>query len=153
MITWLLSHFTGSIFIWVTYLMFTAGLLLYVASKLVKWIPTISAYRLPVEIAGVILLVAGSYLFGRHDTEVDWKERVKEVEIRVAVAEAAAEKANKLLAEEIKKKQKTVTTVRTVIKKVIKEKEKIINANCKVAPEVNVIHNDAALNRVPGEKK
>jgi uncharacterized coiled-coil protein SlyX len=153
MIEWLLSHFTSSIFIWITYIMFAGGFVLYIASKLVKWLPQIRMYKLPIEIAGVILLIAGAYLLGRYDTEIIWKERVKEAEQRVAISEQIAKEANKKLADEVKKKQKTVTKVRTVIKEVIKEKEKIINAECKIIPEVNIIHNDAALNRLPVEKK
>ena len=153
MITWLLSYFTESIFIWVTYIMFTAGLLLYIASKLVTWIPAIRPYKFPAEIVGIIVLVLGAYLFGRYDTEITWKAKVKEAEQRIAVAEQKSKEANQLLSEEIKKKNKVITRVRTVVKEVIKEKEKIINAECKIIPDVNIIHNDAALNRLPREKK
>ena len=45
------------------------------------------------------------------------------------------------------------TTEKLIDPKIIKEVEKIIDAQCKVAPEAVDIHNAAAKNRKPGENK
>jgi len=88
---WQLSYLFGfipdSLFIWITYALFGAGFILYVVSKLVAWLPFISRYKFPVEIIGVIFLVVGSYFYGGYATEKVWRERVAELEAKVARAE------------------------------------------------------------------
>ena len=69
-IGWMLSLIPDSLFVWITYILFGIGGMLYTASKLVVWIPMIGQYKLPAELVGVVLLVVGSYLFGSHGTEM-----------------------------------------------------------------------------------
>jgi hypothetical protein len=63
-IQWLLQLIPDGIFVWLTYLLFGAGVLLYVASKLVSWIPLMGQYRLPAELVGVLALVIAAYFYG-----------------------------------------------------------------------------------------
>ena len=83
---WMLSLIPDSLFIWITYILFGIGIVLYVASKLVVWIPMMGQYKLPAELVGVVFLVVGSYLFGSYGTEMIWRNRVAELESKVKVA-------------------------------------------------------------------
>ena len=58
--------------------MLSAGIVLYIASKLVTWIPLMGQYKLPAELVGVALLVAGAYLFGGYGVQQVWTARVAE---------------------------------------------------------------------------
>ena len=72
MFGWFLSLVPESIFILIYYIMLSAGIVLYIASKLVAWIPMMGQYKLPAELIGIVLLVIGSYLFGSYGTEMTW---------------------------------------------------------------------------------
>lgn len=143
-IQWMLGLIPDSVFIWITYLLFSAGAVLYIASKLIKWFPIISRYKLLSEVVGVVLLVVGSYLYGSYGTEMAWREKVKELEAKVAESEAKSKQANSVIQEKIVTKVKEIKVFQDRIKEVIVEKEKIIDAQCKVPPEALAILNQAA---------
>jgi hypothetical protein len=152
-IGWMLSLIPDGIFIWITYFLVCLGLVLYVLSKLVAWLPMISQYKTPAEILGVIILVAGSYLFGSYGTEMAWRQKVKDLEAKVAKAEAESKQANSAIQTTIITKVKEIKVFQDRIKEVIIEKEKIIDAQCKVPQEALEILNASAQNKLVGDKK
>lgn len=143
-ISYMFSLIPDSFFIWITYALFVSGLALYVASKLVAWLPLISRYKLPAELLGVILLVVGAYFYGGYGTEKVWRERVKELEEKVAASEEKSKEANSVIQTKIVTKVKEIKVFQDRIKEVIVEKEKIIDAQCKVPTEALDILNQAA---------
>lgn len=143
-IGWMLSLIPDSIFIWVTYLLFGLGFALYVASKLVTWIPMIKAYKLPAELVGVVLLVIGSYLFGGYGTEMSWRERVAELEAKLKAAEEKSQQVNTVIQEKIIYKTKIVEKKTTEYVDRIKEIAKEVDAKCEVDPRVVDALNKAA---------
>ncbi len=143
-IQWMLGLIPDSVFIWITYLLFSTGLVLYIASKLIKWFPIISRYKLLSEVVGVVLLVVGAYIYGAYGTEMAWREKVKELEAKVAESEAKSKTANSVIQEKIVTKVKEIKVFQDRIKEVIVEKEKIIDAQCKVPVEALDILNQAA---------
>jgi len=134
----------------IAYLCWGAGLALYVASKLVKWIPMMSTYKLPSEIIGVLALMFGSYLFGSHATNLLWEERVKEMEAKVAAAEAQSKEVNTKIVTKVITKTQIVKTrgediVKYVDREVIKYDEKFAKGGqCEIPKEFIKAHNDAA---------
>ena len=152
-IGWMVSLIPDSIFLWITYFLMALGFGLYIVSKLVAWLPIISRYKTPAEVLGVIILVVGSYLFGSYGTEMVWRERVKELEAKVAKAEEESKQANSKIQEKIVTKVKEIKVFQDRIKEVIVEKEKIIDAQCKVPQEALDILNSSAQNKSVGDKK
>ena len=130
-----------------------AGLGLYVLSKLVAWLPIISRYKTPAEVLGVLILVAGSYLFGSHGTEMAWRQKVKDLEEKVAKAEAESKQTNSIIQTKIVTKVKEIKVFQDRIKEIIIEKEKIIDAQCKVPDEALEILNASAQNKPVEDKK
>jgi hypothetical protein len=150
-IHWLLALIPDSFFLWITYLLIAIGVGLYVASKLVTWIPLISQYKLPAELVGVILLVAGSYLFGSHGTEMAWRERVKELEAKVKVAEEKSQKVNTVIQERVVTKIKVVKENVYVNREIIKEVAgKQLDASCSLPKSTISLHDSASRNEVAG---
>lgn len=141
---WMLSLIPDSIFVWFTYILFCAGAGLYVVSKLIKWFPIISQYKLLAELAGVVLLVVGSYLYGAYGTELAYREKVKELEAKIAASEEKSKEANSVIKEKIITKVKEIKVFQDRIKEIIVEKEKIIDAQCTVPVEALEILNRAA---------
>jgi hypothetical protein len=96
------------------------------------------------QILSIILLVGGVYFKGGYSTETEWRARVAEMEQKVAEAEAKSQQTNTVIKTKIVNKIKTVKEYQIVYQDRIKEVEKIIDAECKVAPEAITILNDAA---------
>jgi len=152
-ISYMFSLIPDSVFVWITYILITIGLGLYIVSKLVSWLPIISKYKTPAEILGVISLVLGAYFYGGYGTEKVWRERVKDLEAKVAKAEAESKQTNSRIQEKIVTKVKEIKVFQDRIKEVIVEKEKVIDAQCKVSPDAIDILNTSARGVKAGDKK
>ena len=149
-IQWVLALIPDSFFLWITYLLIAVGVGLYVASKLVTWIPLISQYKLPAELVGVVLLVAGSYLFGSHGTEMAWRERVRELEAKVKAAEEKSQQVNTVIETKIVEKIKVVKENVYVNREIIKEVAgKQLDAQCTLPKSTISLHDSASRNEVP----
>lgn len=150
---WIISLIPDSLLIWITYAIVGAGFLLYVASKLTAWIPIISQYKLPAELLGVICLVIGSYLFGSYGTEMVWRERVAELQKKVAAAEAKSQEVKVEIQERIVYKTKVVKEKETIYVDRIKEIAKEVDAKCEVDPRVIEELNKASEDPFKGDSK
>ena len=148
-IHWALSLIPDSFFLWITYLLIAVGVGLYVVSKLVTWIPLISQYKLPAELVGVVLLVAGSYLFGSHGTEMSWRARVAELEAKVKVAEEKSQQVNTVIETRVVTKIKVVKENVYVNREIIKEVAgKQLDASCSLPKSTVSLHDSASRNEV-----
>ena len=106
-------------------------------------------YRLLVQVLGIMLLVAGVYFKGGYEVEMQWRDRVKEMEAKVAAAEVKSKEVNTVIQEKIVTKTKVIHDTKVVTKQVLKEVEKLVDAECTIPPEVIEILNAAARNEVP----
>ena len=112
--------------------MLLAGILLTAAAFFIKRIPVINQYRIPAQVLGIALLVAGVYWRGGYAIEQEWRERVAEVEARVAAAEEAGRKENvKIVTKVVTKTQIIRTRGETITKYIDRE---IIKYDTKFAP-------------------
>jgi hypothetical protein len=154
---WLLSLAWGaipdSLIVWVINTVLLTGLIVTVVSFFIKFIPFVNAYKLPIQILGIILLAIGLFFKGGYATETMWRERVAAMEEKIAEAEVKSAKTNTVIQKVYVDKVKVVKDTQYVIQERIKEVEKLIDKECKVAPEAVDIHNDAAKNRRPGDNK
>lgn len=150
---WMLSLIPDSIFIWITYILMTLGAGLYIASKLVKWIPLMAQYRLPAELVGVLGLIAGAFLFGGHGVEMSWRAKVKELEDKLKIAETKSQEVKIQIQEKIVYKTKVVKERETVYVDRIKEIAKEVDAKCEVDPRIVDQLNEAADNPFKDNKK
>ena len=140
----LLNFIPDSFLIWVVNTILLAGLLGTFSSYFIRFIPPLIPYAGLVKTVGIVLLVAGVYLRGGYGVEMEWRNRVAEMEAKVAIAEAKSKEANTKIETVVKEKIKVVKEVQVVIQERIKEVEKRIDAQCVVDPEVITILNDAA---------
>ena len=103
-------------------------------------------WRLILQVVGVIALGAGLYMKGGYEAEMQWRDRVAEMEAKVAAAEEKSKETNTVIQERVVTKIKRVKEVQVKNKEVIKQVEKIINAECTVPKEAIDILNAAARN-------
>lgn len=125
----------------------------FILHRVVRWMPAIAPYHLILQIVSIVMLVGGVYLKGGYGVEIEWREKLRIAEERAKAAEEQAKVVNEKIVTVYKDRVKVVTDTKIVIQEKIKEVEKIIDAECKVAPEAVDIHNAAAKNRKPGEAK
>jgi hypothetical protein len=143
MFSWVLSLLPESIFILIYYIMLSAGIVLYIASKLVTWIPMMGQYRLPAEIIGVVLLVVGAFFYGGHGVQKAWLERVAELEAKVKAAESKSQIVNTVIQTKIVERVKIVEKKVEVVKKEIEIQREVINAECKINDIAVELYNKA----------
>lgn len=96
-ITWMLSLLPD----WFWSLVLIAGVLAILAAWVLKFVPFVSTYRLPIQVGGVLALLVGVYFQGVIANEEKWQARVKELEAKVAQAEAQSKEINVKVEEKI----------------------------------------------------
>ena len=148
-IGWMLSLIPDSIFVWVYYILTILGVGLYVGSKLVRLIPFMGQYKLPAELVGVVLLVAGAYLFGGYGVQKAWLARVAELEAKVKIAEEKSQQVNTVIETKIVEKIKVVKENVYVNREIIKEVAgKQLDAQCTLPKSTVSLHDSASRNEV-----
>ena len=154
----MLSFVPDSLLLWIVNTILIVGaigsfLSFFVLHKILNKFPALAPYHLLIQIISAVLLIAGIYFKGGYDVEASWRDKVRVAQEKAALAEAQAKEANTKLDAEIKKKQKVVKENTVVYRDRIREVEKIIDKECKVAPEAIDIHNAAAKNKSLGTVK
>ena len=145
-IQWLLQLIPDSIFVWITYLLFAAGVVLYVASKLVSWIPLMGQYRLPAELVGVVALVIAAYFYGG----ISYREQIAEMKQRVRTAEEQSQKVNTVIETKIIEKVKVVKQNVYITREIVRDTAgRQLDAQCSLPRSTVSLHNSASGNQVP----
>jgi hypothetical protein len=91
---WILHLLPDSLIAVIVNTILIAGAVVTAAGFFVKFVPFVNTYRTAVQIAGVLLLTTGVYFEGGYSTEMAWRERVREVEAKVAEAQQKSEETN-----------------------------------------------------------
>lgn len=144
---WLLHFLPDSFILFIVYCVLAAGAGLTIASYLVKWIPGIAAYQMPARAAGIVLLICGVYFYGGYSTEMIWRERVAEMQANVKASEVKSVETNVVIKKVYVDRVKVIKNDVVVVQEKIKEIEKLIDKDCKVAPEALNLLNEAAKPR------
>ena len=126
------------------YATFVAGVVMIVAGYVSGILPLLRTYALPLQLLGIVIFGAGAYLIGGYSTEATWQTRVKEMQDKVAAAEAKSNEVNTQVQTIYVDRVKVVHDTETKIITQIKEVEKKIDAECKVDPDAISILNRAA---------
>lgn len=138
---WILHFLPDSVILWFVNILLLAGILLTIAGWFAHRIPLIYQYQLPFKIAGVLLLVLGVYFRGGYAIEMEWRERVTELEQKLKVAELQSAKVNEVI------KEKIVTKTQVIREKgetIVQRVEVLKDAACPVPQEAIDVHNEAA---------
>jgi hypothetical protein len=145
-IQWLLQLIPDGIFVWLTYLLFGAGMLLYVASKLVSWIPLMGQYRLPAELVGVVALVIAAYFYGG----ISYREQIAEMKQRIRIAEEKSQQVNTVIETKIIEKVKVVKENVYITREIVRDTAgRQLDAQCSLPRSTVSLHDSASLNEIP----
>ena len=156
---WILHLLPDTLILWICNSLLAAGFLLTVAAFFIQTVPLLNQYRLPAQILGIALLVIGVYWRGGYAVESEWRERVAELELKVAAAEKQSAEINTEIVTKIVTKTKVIRErgddiVRYLDREVVKNQEVIkFVENCPIPDIIVNTHNAAAVNQPVGEKK
>jgi hypothetical protein len=143
---WILHFLPESLILFVT----TALLLAGIVTTTISFLPVLAQYRTPTQVLGIALLVAGVYLRGGLSIEMEWRERVAEMEQKVAEAQAESQKVNETVKTRVVTKTQVIRTrgqdiVKYVDREVIKYDTKFApGGQCELPREFVKAINDAA---------
>ena len=135
---------------WYTHAVPALGLALILVSMFLKVIPFISTYYIPLRIIGLVTLLFGIFFEGVMYSGKDLHDKIKELEAKVAAAEAKSAEVNTKIVEKIVTKQKIVKErgadiIQYVDKEIIKYDVKFApGGQCEIPKEFISIHNKAA---------
>lgn len=145
MINWLPEFFIHLILI--------AGLVGTIAGFVLGFIPFISKYKLPIQIISLLVLSLGIYLEGGLSEKQKWELRVKEMEAKVAAAQAESNKVNTEIVERVVTEKEYIRLKGEKVVEYIDREIKVLDDSCKV-PEVAIkAHDMSASNTSPEEIK
>lgn len=143
---WILHFLPDALLAWILHLTFLIGLIGTILGFFLQYIPGIIQYRIPIKIISTVLLLLGIYFEGSYSTEMIWRERVAEVEARVAIAEAKSQEVNVIIQDKIVEKIKVIKEQVIVNHNIIKTHKEIINAECKIPDVAFQVYNTAVNN-------
>jgi len=117
---------------------------------LIRMAPVLAPYVGLVQIVSLVLLTAGVYFKGGYSTEMLWRNRVHELEARVARAEQESQQANQKIETKTKEKIKIIRgrteyITRYIDKEIVKYDTKFLPGGvCEFPQEFIKAHNDSA---------
>jgi translation elongation factor EF-Tu-like GTPase len=139
-ITWLLGFLPD----WIWSLLLIIGVTAVLASWAFTFIPVVSTYRLPIQVAGTVAIVISVWFLGAVANEQKWQARIKELEDKVANAELASkEKNTKIQIRVVKQTEIIKERGQDIIEYIDREVVKYDNT-CPIPKEAIKALNDAA---------
>ena len=147
---WILHFLPDALILWFCNILLLTGVVLTVAGFFAHRIPVIWQYQLPFRFLGIALLVLGVYFRGGFAVEAEWRERVAEVEARLAVAEqksvATNQKIDTVAREKIRVIRGQTQIVRQYIdREVVRYDTKFLpGGQCEIPKEFIEAHNKSA---------
>ena len=147
---WMLSFIPDSLITLIVHIIFAIGVIGFFVGSFASKFPFISAYGNVVKIIAGVLLIAGLYFEGGIGVENEWRNKVAELEAKVALAEQQSAKENVRIVEKVVKKTEYIRTrgediVKYVDREVVKYDEKFRPGGvCEIPKEFIKAVNDAA---------
>jgi uncharacterized membrane protein YccC len=136
---------------WIFYAVLLIGLAGLAASFVLKFVPMITQYRVPIQAVSGILIVFGVYMAGAISNEAAWQARVTELELKIARAETQSAEANGEIKNKLAQKEREVALAQQALQGRIQQNATQMDAVCKIPQSAVDILNDAA--RKTGDKK
>jgi len=150
---WMLAFIPDAFLAWIINTILITGIIGFAASfffgYVVRWLPSIAPYHLLIQVVSIVLLVAGVYFKGGYSVEMAWRERVAELEAKVAIAEQKSKEVNEKIVTVYQDRVKIVKETQVVVQEKIKTVEVKIDSQCKITADTVDILNQAAT----GKKK
>lgn len=140
----ILHFLPDSVILWFCNILLLTGIVATIAGFFAHRIPVLWSYQLAFKIAGIALLVLGVYFRGGLAVETEWRERVAQVEARLAEAERTSVEATKVIDAKTQKKTASVRERTTYIRQYVDREVVKYDAGCVIPESFVQAHNRAA---------
>ena len=142
---WVLHFLPDSFIQFIVHTILIAGVVgCLVSFFALKYVPFIATYKKMAQIISAVLLVSGIYFEGGYSTEMQWRERVREMEAKVAKAEQESKEANEALDKKSDQKVKVIQGRQVVVKQYIDREVAKYNEQCVIPKAFVDAHNMSA---------
>jgi len=148
---WLLHFFSDGFIAFIVHAVLVTGIVgcvltFAVLNRVLRLWPMLAPYYRAAQAISVVFLVSGIYLEGGYSTELAWRERVREMQARVAQAEQQSKEANAALDQKGQEKTKIIREKGQIIKQYVDREVTRYDNSCVIPEPVVRAHNAAAKN-------
>ena len=134
---------------WIFHAVLVVGVLAIAASFVLKFVPFVTAYRLPIQAAGLILTVLGVWFEGAMSNEAAWQARVHEMEQKVAAAEVkSAQETVRIVTRVVTQIQTIKDTTNANTQYLEKQVAQDLDRECTLTNASVMLHNSASQNEM-----
>lgn len=146
---WLLHFLPDSFIQFIVHTILLVGIVgtflsFFVINKILRAFPFLSHYVNIAQLVSAVALIAGVYFEGGYSTEMQWRERVREMEAKVAKAEVESKQANAELEKKSTERVRVIQGKQIIVKQYIDREVAKYNESC-IIPQVFVnAHNQSA---------
>ena len=134
---------------WIFHGVLVVGVMAMAASFVLKFVPFVTAYRLPIQAAGLILTVLGVWFEGAMSNEAAWQTRVHEMEQKVAAAEVkSAQETVRIVTRVVTQIQTIKDTTNANTQYLEKQVAQDLDRECSLTNASVMLHNSASQNEM-----
>jgi len=122
---------------WLFYVTLLAGVVGYLATYLLKYIPIplVYMYKNPIQMGSVALIVLGTFMTGAIYDNNAWEERVREMEAKMKVAEQQSIEANAKIDAATENQIEKIVEKQVVLKQYVDREIVKYDATCVIPKE------------------
>ena len=119
---------------WIFNVILISGIIGFIITYFFNFIPVV--YKMPIQFISIVLIVFGTYMFGEISNQKSWLAKIKELEIKIAEAEAESAKETVKIVEKIVTntqfiRQKNDEIIQYVDREIVK-----YDSKCEISQEV-----------------
>lgn len=130
---------------WLFYVTLLAGLLGFLSTYLIKYIPIpqIYMYKTPIQWVSLVLIVFGTFMSGAIYDNNAWLARVKEMEEKVAKAEQESKEANDRINAQVEEVKEKIVEKQVILKQYVDREVVKYDSSCTIPKEFIDVYNKA----------
>lgn len=131
---------------WLFYVILLAGVIGYLATYLLKFIPIpfIYMYKTPIQLGSIALIVIGTFMSGAIYDNNAWEERVRELEEKMKVAEQQSIEANEKINQQVEEAKEKIVEKQVILKQYVDREIIKYDNTCVIPKEFIDVYNKAA---------
>jgi hypothetical protein len=131
---------------WIFYVILLAGVIGYLATYLIKYIPVpfVYMYKTPIQLGSIAAIVIGTFMTGAIYDNNAWLDRVHEMEAKVAKAEQESKEANTKIDNKTQETKTKIVEKQVLIKQYVDREVTKYDNQCIIPKEFIKALNDAA---------
>lgn len=116
----------------------------FLLKYLVRLVPALAPHVFVAQVVSVAVFLCGVYFKGGYSTEMQWRERVREVEAKLKEAEKESQLATAKLEKKSREKVQVIQGRQVIVKQYIDREVTKYDNQCRIPEPFVKAHNDAA---------